>query len=47
MEALFRQTPFNPEGKLESVQNLYARYNDLLSANGNNCGVSVLPRPSV
>ncbi len=29
MEALFRQTPFDPEGKSESVQNLYARYSDL------------------
>lgn len=29
MEALFRQTPFDPDGKSESVQNLYARYADL------------------
>ncbi|WP_275099303.1 DUF262 domain-containing protein [Sedimenticola hydrogenitrophicus] len=29
MAALFNQTLFDPEGKSESVQNLYARYSDL------------------
>lgn len=29
MAALFNQTPFDPEGKSESVQNLFARYSDL------------------
>ena len=29
MEALYNQQYFNPEGKPESVQNLYARYSDL------------------
>jgi hypothetical protein len=38
MEELFRQSPFNQEGKAESVQNLYARYNDALGTNGSNCG---------
>lgn len=29
MEALHNQAPFDPDGKPESVQNLYARYSDL------------------
>jgi len=29
MEALYNQQPFDPDGKSESVQNLYARYSEL------------------
>jgi len=45
MEELFRQSPFNPEGKAESVQDLYARYIDALGTNGSNCGIPVIIRP--